>query len=188
MMKKWMGKKQVLMGALVVALGLAVYLNYHFATQNPLSAASGTTAKTTISKNLGDSKFVGATTAANATKAGTATSEYFSAARKNRTAARDEAVEIIEDILAQPTVTDELSKQASAKLETLTNAIKQESDIETLLAAKGFSECLVFIDGDNAHVTVRSPKLTAKQSLQILDVVTAHSDISAEKVNIVAVN
>ena len=84
-------------------------------------------------------------------------------------------------------MTDELSKQASAKLAALTDAVKQESDIETLLAAKGFSECLVFIDGDNAHVTVRTPKLTAEQSVQILDIVTAHSDVSAEKVNIVAV-
>lgn len=183
-MKNWFGKKQVLLGFLVVALGLAVYLNYHFATQNPLATTSGTTAKTTVHKNLGDSKFVGATTAKNG---GTTTAEYFAAARKNRTAARDEAVEIIEDILAQPTVTDELSKQASAKLAALTDAVKQESDIETLLAAKGFSECLVFIDGDSAHVTVRAPKLTADQSVQILDIVTAHSDVSAEKVNIVAV-
>lgn len=183
-MKNWFGKKQVLLGFLVVALGLAVYLNYHFATQNPLATTSGTTAKTTVQKNLGDSKFVGATTAKNG---GGTTAEYFAAARKNRMAARDEAVEIIEDILAQPTVTDELSKQASAKLAALTDAVKQESDIETLLAAKGFSECLVFIDGDNAHVTVRAPKLTAEQSVQILDIVTAHSDVSAEKVNIVAV-
>ena len=184
MMKKWMGKKQVLLGFLVVALGLAVYLNYHFATQNPLQATGATTAKTTAEKNLGDSKFVGATTAKSG---GGTTAEYFATARKNRTAARDEAVEIIEDILAQPTVTDELSKQASEKLTALTDAIKQESDIETLLAAKGFSECLVFIDGDSAHVTVRAPKLTAEQSVQILDIVTSNSKVTAEKVNIVAV-
>lgn len=183
-MKHWFGKKQVLLGVLVVALGLAVYLNYHFATQNPLTTTSSATAKTTVQKNLGDSKFVGATTAKNGTAA---TAEYFATARKNRTAARDEAVEIIEDILAQPTVTDELSKQASEKLAALTDAIKQESDIETLLTAKGFSECLVFIDGDSAHVTVRAPKLTEKQSVQILDLVTAHSNVPAEKVNIVSV-
>ncbi len=186
-MKHWLGKKQVIFGVLVVALGLAVYLNYHFATQAPLPTA-GKTTTTTTAKNLGDSKFVGATLAADKTKLTTkTTAEYFSSARKNRTAARDEAVEIIEDILAQPTVTDELSKQASAKLAELTDAIKQESDIETLLAAKGFSESLVFIDGDTAHVTVRSPKLTAEQTVQILDVVTSHTSVLAEKVNIVAI-
>jgi len=185
MMKKWMGKKQLLLGFLVVALGLAVYLNYHFAAQNPLQTTGTATATTTASKNLGDSKFVGATAAKNGS--GT-TVEYFATARKNRTAARDEAVEIIEDILAQPTVTDELSKQASEKLSALTDAIKQESDIETLLAAKNFSECLVFIDGDSAHVTVRAPKLTEQQSVQILEIVTSHSDVAAENVNIVAVN
>ena len=180
-----MGKKQVLLGFLVVALGLAVYLNYHFASQNPLGVTQGnTTAKTTAVKNLGDSKFVGATTAKSETKS---TVDYFSTARQNRTAARDEAVEIIEDILAQPTVTEDLSKQASAKLSALTDAIKQESDIETLLSAKGFSECLVFIDGTNAHVAIRAKKLTEEQTVQILDLVTSHTDIPAENVNIVAV-
>lgn len=185
-MKKWMSKKHVLLGFLVVALGLAVYLNYHFATQNPLTAVQGdTTVKTTAVKNLGDSKFVGAKPA---TPQAADKDDYFSSARKNRTAARDEAVEIIEDILAQPTVTEELSKQASAKLTALTDAIKQESDVETLLSAKGFSECLVFIDGNNAHVAIKSAKLTEEQTIQILDLVTAHTNIAAENVNIVAVN
>lgn len=182
-MKKWMGKKQILLGFLVVALGLAVYLNYHFATQNPLGVSQTAATKSTTVKNLGDSKFVGATVASQPTAG-----EYFASARKNRTAARDEAVEIIEDILAQPTVTDELSKQASAKLTALTDAIKQESDIETMLSAKGFSECLVFIDGNNAHVAIKAPKLTEEQTVQILDLVTSHTDVAAENVNIVAVN
>lgn len=183
-MKKWMGKKQILLGTLVVALGLAVYLNYHFASQNPLQMTGTTTAKTTAVKNFGDSKYVGATTA----KAPDKTADYFETAKKNRTAARDEAVEIIEDILARPTVTKELSEQASAKLSQLTDAIKEESDAETLLAAKGFSECLVFVDGNSAHVAVRTPSLTKEQTVQILDVVTSHTGVEAENVNIVAIN
>ncbi len=185
-MKKWMSKKHVLLGFLVVALGLAVYLNYHFASQNPLDVSqSETTAKTTAVKNLGDSKFVGAEPA---TPQAVDQEDYFSSARQNRTSARDEAVEIIEDILAQPTVTEDLSKQASAKLTALTDAIKQESDIETLLSAKGFSECLVFIDGNSAHVAIKAPKLTEEQTVQILDLVTSHTDVAAENVNIVAIN
>lgn len=183
-MKKWMGKKQVLLGTLLVALGLAVYLNYRFAAVNPLQTTAGKATNVSVtatqSKNLGDSKFVSATTAPTG-------ADYFASAKKNRLAARDEAVEIIEDILSRPTVTEEMTAQASAKLTALTDAIKEESDVETMLSAKGFSECLVFIDGDSAHVAVKTKELSEKQTVQILDVVTSQTGIAAENVNIVAI-
>jgi hypothetical protein len=60
-MKKWFGKKQLLVGTLVVALGMAVYLNYYFA-QSPsgLLDTSGTRQEQP-DKHLGEALNVNAT-------------------------------------------------------------------------------------------------------------------------------
>ena len=53
------GKKQVLLATLILALGVAVYLNYYFATKAPdtLDTGGGVTTSDS-SKNLGDAQFV----------------------------------------------------------------------------------------------------------------------------------
>lgn len=51
------GKKQVLLATLIVALGLAVYLNYYFANKAPtVPTGTGTSSS---DKNLGDAQYVG---------------------------------------------------------------------------------------------------------------------------------
>ena len=92
-MKRFFGKKQVMLATLAVALGLAVYLNYYFAQQDTLPQIGGhpssdTATTTTAGKHMGDSQFVNAPTTANPTT-GTTTvdtneSEYFRKARENR--------------------------------------------------------------------------------------------------------
>ena len=46
------GKKQVLLATLIVALGVAVYLNYYFSNQSPVIDTGASVSDT--SKNMGD--------------------------------------------------------------------------------------------------------------------------------------
>ena len=182
-MNKWIGKKQVLLAALVVALGLAVYLNYSFAGDHPLSVSpvSVSTAATTV-KNLGDSKYVNATASGDAGEA-----DYFTAARRNREKSREEEIELLQDLLADRTLTEEARQQTMNKLESVTDAIGQENQIESVVIAKGFEDCVAYLNGDEANVVVKAAQLTPEQTCQILDVVLAQSNAVAEKVNIVSV-
>ena len=183
-MNKWIGKKQVLLSALVVALGLAVYLNYSFAGDHPLTGSSGAVSTTaTTVKNLGDSKYVSATTAA--PNAGA--TDYFATARQSRQASREEGIEMLQDMLADVTLSEEARQQTLQKLESVTDAIGQENQIESLLLAKGFEDCVVYLSGEEASVVVKAAELSQEQTCQILDVVLAQSTVSAEKVNIVSV-
>lgn len=180
-MNKWIGKKQVLLSALVVALGLAVYLNYSFGGDHPLTGSSGklSTSATTV-KNLGDSKYVSATTA----KPSAGTTDYFTTARKNREQSREEEIELLQDLLADATMSDDAKQQTMAKLEAVTDAIGQENKIESLILAKGFADCVVYMSGDEANVVVKSESLSQEQTCRILDIVLAQSEVSADKVNI----
>lgn len=187
-MSKWIGKKQVLLTVLVVALGVAVYLNYYFSSVDPLASQTGTesTGSTTGGKNLGDSLYVGATTS-DVTDA-TQTTDYFASARQNRQNARTEALEILQDSLQDVKISEEMQQQVLERMETLAREIERESAIESLITAKGFADCVVYIDGENCQIVVSADSLDEAQTLQILDIVTSQSSVSAEKTNIVAVN
>lgn len=179
---KWFGKKTVILGALVIALGAAVYVNYAFASDAnglPVSGSktTGTTASTTsTTRNLGESTFVNAET-----------SDYFAAARASRESARDEAVELIEDLLDDARLTDEIQQQVLQKTTALADAIAQEAAIEELVKAKGFADCVAYLTENGCQLVVKAEALTPEQNLQILDIVTSQASVAAQNVSIVAV-
>lgn len=188
------GKKQVLLAVLVVALGVAVYLNYYFSAQNP--PVTDVNASTSSSKNLGDAQYVNngsTTTPPTGGESGTPTTtgdpnDYFVQARLNRENARQEALDIIRDLMNDVKASEQTQQDALAKAAAIAAAVEQESKIESLVKAKGFSDCVVYIEGDSCNVVVRSANLDAAQALQITEIVTAQSNVVAQNVKIVPVN
>lgn len=188
-MSGFFGKKQVLLATLVVALGLAVYLNYYFANNTPnVSTGAGTS---DTDKNLGDAQYVNngstVTTEGDTTSTTGDPEDYFVQARLNRESARQEALDIIKDTLNDVKATDEMKEQAAAKIESVTAALEQESKIESLIKAKGFADCVVYIEGKNCNVVVRSEGLQIQDTVQITEIVTSQSDIVAQNISIVPV-
>ena len=188
------GKKQILLAVLVVALGVAVYLNYYFSAQNPPVADAGASTSTSDSKNLGDAQYVnnGSTTTPPTGGDGTAATgdpdDYFTQARLNRENARDEALDILRDLMNDVKASEETQQQALGEAAAIAEAVEQESKIESLIKAKGFSDCVAYIADDACNVVVRSDGMTPQEALQITEIVTAQSKIVAQNVKIVTVN
>ncbi|HBT63777.1 MAG TPA: sporulation protein [Ruminococcaceae bacterium] len=179
------GKKQIMLAILVVALGVAVYLNYYFSAQNPLTQDANTS--TSKSGNLGDAKFVGNPSTVTTKPNKNNTSDYFVQARLNRESARQEAVDIIRDLMNDAKATQKTQEQALEKAAAIAAAVEQESKIESLVKAKGFSDCIAYIEGDKCDIVVKSSDLKEAQALQITEIVTAQSNIVAQNVKIVPV-
>ena len=182
------GKKQVMLAVLVVALGVAVYLNYYFTSQSPIAAGTSTSS----SGNYGDAHFVdNKSTVTTPGKTGTTKaadpSDYFVQARLNRETARQEALDIIRDLINDVKGSQKTQEQALEKAAALAAAVEQESKIENLIKAKGFKDCIAYIEGDKCNIVVRSEDLKAAQALQITEIVTAQSKVVAKNVNIVTV-
>ena len=100
------GKKQVLLATLIVALGLAVYLNYYFANKAPtIPTGAGTSSS---DKNLGDAQYVGnpSTVSGEDTSTTEDPSDYFVQARLNRENARQEQLDIVKDMMNDVKATD----------------------------------------------------------------------------------
>ncbi len=186
MMKKFLAKKQWMMVALVVALGAAVYMNYYF-TNEPTLAAGEVSSSEGV---LGDASFVNGTvsdvpkgeTDAPATPA----KSYFDKARDSRSSARNEALRLVQETLGRAEATAEEKKAAGERATAIAEHVLQESNIENLILAKGFEECVVFIDGDKASVVVKAEALQGQESLQIMELVTGHASVKTENVQIVA--
>ncbi|MDD3692447.1 MAG: SpoIIIAH-like family protein [Oscillospiraceae bacterium] len=181
------GKRQVMLAVLVVALAVAVYLNYYFSTQNPISTDANTS--TSNSRNLGDAHFVDNPSTVTTSSTGTIAdpSDYFVQARHNRSEARQEAIDIIRDLMNDVKASQKTQQQALEKAAAIAAAVEQESKIESLIKAKGFNDCIAFIEDDKCNVVVRSNDLNDAQALQITDIVTSQSNIVAQNVNIVTV-
>lgn len=182
-MKKFFGKKTMLLGTLVLALGVAIYLNYFFAdgTGGILNNSNTQTEQPNDDKTLGEAINVNGETAA------PTAAEYFKQARESREAAREEAVQTVKDVLNDVKATDEQKQTVTAEVIAITKAIEQESNIESLIKAKGFTDCVVYIADDSCSVVVRSDSLTVQDTAKISQVVTSQADILAQNINIVTV-
>ncbi len=187
-MQTLFGKKQVLLATMILALGVAVYLNYYFSagtldltdpSAQPSSGSSGSEESA-----LGTAQYVSGKTVTTDTSVSSTGDGYFDKARQNRAAARGEALELLEDMLDDVKVTDEIRREVLERTAQIARAIEQESDIESLIVAKGFGDCVVYIDGENANVVVQAESLTSQQALQITEIVVDQSDVPAQNVKI----
>lgn len=183
---RFFGKKQVILAALVLALGVAVYLNYFF-NRDPLLAGEPqtVTGDTTEPSHLGEATYVGGEVS-DVPATLPAVKDYFTAARENRTLARGEAVELIRDALADAKLTDEDKKQLIARLDGIAASVDREASTEALIVAQGFEDCIVFIEEGSCTVVVKCPELTAAEALKISEIVTASAGVSATAVKISA--
>lgn len=195
-MKRFFGKKQVLIATLAVALGLAVYLNYYLAqtelkTDTANGAASDKTTVTTVGGNLGDSQYVnGTTTLPNGESVNSTLTEapYFKQARENRAAARAESLQVLQEMVNDVNSSQAVIDDATQKILAVAQAGEQESKIESLVKAKGFTDCVAYIEGDNCNVVVQAEGLTAAQTLQITEIITAQSAVKSENIKISSIN
>ena len=186
-------KRQVLMAALVVALGAAVFVNWYYTkqpqtvqTNSPVSSTQQNTEnqEAATAGNLGDAQFVSGTLPSSENKT-TDEPEYFVQAKLDRTVAHDKAKETLQQTIDSSTADAESKKAASEALEKLSANIKKETDAENLIKAKISSGCVVVIDNGKAQVIVEKGKLNDTVVLQIKEIVIQQTGFTVENITII---
>lgn len=172
------GKKQILLAGMTLVLGLAIYINYAY------SAAGGKIKTTDVVKNqsvnYGESQLV-------SKEAQTDTDDYFAKARIDRTTSRDESIQTLKSIIGGGDATDEEKKTASEKAQTMTGLMETESKIESLVKAAGFKDCVVYLDGKNANIVVKTDGkdgLMASEAAKIKDILLSEVSVANENIRI----
>ncbi|MBQ1217497.1 MAG: SpoIIIAH-like family protein [Clostridia bacterium] len=110
---------------------------------------------------------------------------YFDNARYTRTQSRTEAVSMLNEIINDDSVDEETRKKAYEEVSVYARITEGEATLESVLKAKGFEECIVFLTADTATVVVGIPELSGSQSAQIFDAVLAQTGFESGSVKIV---
>ncbi|MDR2501892.1 MAG: SpoIIIAH-like family protein [Oscillospiraceae bacterium] len=112
---------------------------------------------------------------------------YFAEARLARSQARDTAIETLGAINANNGASKETVEAALAKISAIATFSQKEAEIESLVRAKGFSECVVFMSEEGVKVTVPAPMagLTSVEVAKITDIVTSETDYKAAALTII---
>ncbi len=171
-------KKQVALSAMVMALGVAVFINWYYTKPQAQSTGEESiTATTGQSENLGDAQYVAATA-----------DDDFAAFRLERETAHDKAKETLNDIIKDPDASSAAVSEATEKLAQLSEAVKRECDLETLISAKTGSKCVVIIDSGEVKVVVEKDVLSEDTTMQIKELVLNQGKFTPENITIFELN
>ena len=196
-MAKLSKKRKILAASLAIAMVSAISVNWYYNEKIDTHTDEGTTI--TQSVNLGDSIYVNGKAensektkekenekdskegeAKETAETTVGSAEYFAQAQLKRTQTHDETLDKISGMLDSGN-----STEAQKLLESYTEALKVETDIENLIKAKINCECLAVINENQAQIVVESDALDDLYLLQITDIVTKQTNISPENIIII---
>lgn len=198
-MKSAKSKRQLTILTLILALGVAVYLNWEYAkTDSPFALPTQTQAEDDAllanaqaentpvmealpDKNYGEAQLVSVSE--------DSSDQYFETARLTRTKTRDEALDKLQQSLKATGLTEEEKVQLKDTLSSTISNISLESDIENLVKAKGFADCVVFVDGEKVDLAVKTGAegLSKNEVAQLRDIILGKVQTSAQNISIVEV-
>ena len=110
---------------------------------------------------------------------------YFSSVAVDRQRTRDEAIEVLKAIVDDASSTEAAKTEASTQISALASIMEKEANIETLIMAKGFEECVAVISDGSASIVVKSEGLTPAQLAQINEIVYEQASIKPANVKII---
>ncbi len=190
---------------LAAALVVAVYLNWQYARtgvtleEDAVNVAATVETGDAVSAPIMDGLMTEAEAVSSANKnygeaqlvsvANNSGSKFFEEARLKRTKAHDEAMDAVQKALKSASLSAEEKKSYTQQLTGSLEDLNAENEIETLVRAKGFADCLCFLQSGRADLTVMTSgdALTAAQVAQIRDIVLSKSNVTAQNITIVEV-
>ncbi len=190
-------KRNAVVAAIAIFVCAAVYLNWNYEQE----AEAG--------KTLGQSALVGSETedplvsgtsgteqtgdaAQTDGEDGTQTSaagDYFATARLNRQQARDSALSLLQDAAAREDADETVKEQVNTTIQTMADYTVTEAQIENLVVAKGYADCVAFIGEGSLSLAVAAPEggLTDADTAKIVDVVNQTAGFTADQIKIIEV-
>lgn len=184
-MKTW--KKNLVAAAVLVTVCAGIYVNWLY-TQEQAAVNLEDTLDT--DKILASDTLVmndGTLLDAASENDGTTFTDYFAAVRLSRQEARDSAVGLLQEAMAYSEEGD--TDQSSAQLEAIVQTALCEAQIESLVIAKGYADCVAYISDEGISVAVASPEggLVQADVAVIADIVMSQSEYGIENIHVVEV-
>ena len=171
--KRWLGKKQVITSVLVLILAAAIYINWQYS-----DALMGTAPSEESKTKTGKAEYV-------ATSKVTVETGYFAEARAEREKTLTDAVAELEALEKSAKVGEEERADAYQAHIRLIERQEKQTNIESLVKAKSFEDCLCVISDQEVSVVVKAEDLSGSEILQIQDAVLSVVDVPMENIKII---
>ena len=172
-MKVW--KKNLVAAAVLVTVCAGIYVNWLYTEENAASSLADTL---NVEKVMSDETLIlseDMAAIANGEALNTTATDYFAAVRLSRQQARDSAVNLLQDAMAYSTAGEGTKDLESAmELEDIVQTALSEAQIESLVIAKGYTDCVAYMSSEGISVAVSAPEGGLQQSdvSVIADIVT----------------
>lgn len=113
-------------------------------------------------------------------------SEYFSSVRLSRQEARDNAAATLSVITESDSASQESVDTAMQQMLTMSEWMIKEAEIESMIIAKGFEDCVLFMSEEGVTVTIATPEegLTSAAVAQIVEIITTQSAFAPADITI----
>ena len=171
------GKKNFIIAGVVLLIGAAVLLNWVLFTGGDATGYNYGKPSSVVNDKTEDK---GGDTATEPAK-----NTYFSATQLSRQMARDEALEVLKTVVNNESADDAAKSEALTGISTIASEIEKEANIESLITAKGFENCVAVLNGDSASIIVSAESLVPAQLAQINTIVYEQTGILPANITII---
>lgn len=205
MKEQW--KRNAVVATVLLFVCAAVYLNWRYAgdaagdatpagTQNLTAAQDQKDADSkdggTTTKVLGDAALVGGVptaldeSAGGGYEAASPTGSYFDTARLSRQQSRDNALSLLREASAQENIDQTALDDANRAIQTLAGYTMLEGQIENLVIAKGYADCVAFMGENSISVVVSAAEdgLQMEDVAKIKDIVLSETEYTTDQIKI----
>lgn len=210
MKNRW--KRNAVIATMLVLVGTAVFLNWKYTDHSvqtnskilgestlvsgknsSSSKSSSASSKTTSKSTTGTTKKSGTTKSGSSSVSESSVytgSDYFASARLSRQQARDNAISLLQKAANEKDADKDVADKASQGIQTLASYTMKEAQIENLVTAKGYKDCVAFMGKDSISVVVgkNSGKLSDKDVAKITDITMTETGYPVSNIKIMAAN
>lgn len=197
-------KRNAVVAVIAVFVCAAVYLNWSYeqeagktlgestmvGSEDPLVSGNADSSGSSSSSQQDSAAQQGDQSSASGQQTGTESGDdYFANARLNRQQSRDSALSLLQEAANREDADQTLRDEANQSIQTMADYTVTEAQIENMVIAKGYTDCVAFIGDNSLSLAVAAPEggLTDADTARILDVVSQNAGFTADQVTIIEV-
>ena len=181
-MNKW--KKNLIAAAVLLVVCAGIYMNWMYTNAEQVNDLTDMlNAEKVLSE---DGLVLSADSLTDISDEANTVTDYFAAVRLSRQEARDSAVSLLQEAMAY---TDGTDAESSAQLDAIVQTALCEAQIESLIIAKGYTDCVAYMSEDGISVAVASPEGGMQQAdvAVIADIVITQTGFEMKDIRVVEV-
>lgn len=179
-MKK--AKRNIIIVAVLLFVCAAVYLNWSYNNRWGQADQAMVDAEDAAMEDASDA-------AGTETEDESAVSEYFAQARLTRQTSRDEALNLLQTAASSEGASQETIDAAMNAIAAMATYSMEETQIENMLIAKDFADCVVYMSADSVTVAVPAPAegLSEAAVARVMETVLSETGYDATQVNVIPI-